>query len=151
VTHLLQRTVVLRRPLAEVFEFFCRAENLARITPPEVGFTLLTPTPIEMRAGARIDYRLRMKGVPMSWRTHITDWSPPHSFVDEQERGPYRLWRHTHSFTAIPGGTRMDDRVEYALPLGALGDLADVVFVRRQLKRIFDYRSQQITRIFPDS
>lgn len=145
--HVLQREIELPKPVEEVFPFFGDAGNLARITPPELRFRILTPLPIEMREGAEIAYRLQLFGVPFRWRTRITAWEPGVRFVDEQERGPYRLWRHTHTFAATPRGTHMVDRVEYALPLAPLGDLALPV-VRRQLDRIFDYRAETIRELF---
>ena len=142
-----------RLPLApeELFPFFGDAANLARITPPELGFAFETPLPIDMRAGAEIAYRLRLWGVPFRWRTRIAAWDPPHGFVDEQVSGPYRLWRHTHTFRrAGDGGTIMLDRVEYALPLAPVGELAHFA-VRRQLDRIFDYRRDVVAQLFGGS
>jgi ligand-binding SRPBCC domain-containing protein len=132
---------------AEVFPFFGDAENLERITPSWLRFRVVTPKPIEMRAGALIEYRLRLHGVPLRWLTRIDVWEPPHRFVDRQLRGPYRVWRHEHTFTPAGGGrTLMRDRVEYSLPLGPLGLVADLVLVRRDLRRIFDHRAESVAR-----
>jgi ligand-binding SRPBCC domain-containing protein len=132
---------------AEVFPFFADAGNLERITPEWLGFRVVTPRPIEMRAGTLIEYRLRLHGLPFRWLTRIDVWEPPHRFVDRQLRGPYRDWRHEHTFAAGgPGGTLMRDRVEYSLPLGPLGRLADAVLVRRDLARIFDHRAGSVAR-----
>jgi ligand-binding SRPBCC domain-containing protein len=128
------------RPLAEVFAFFERPENLAKITPETLGFVILTPLPIEMRAGTLIDYTIKVMGFRLRWRTLISSYDPPHAFVDEQLKGPYTLWHHTHRFRAVEGGTMISDEVKYALPLGLLGRLAHALFVRRQLKGIFAYR-----------
>ena len=146
--HVLSREQRLPLAPSELFPFFADAGNLARVTPPELAFAFETELPIEMRVGAEIRYRLRLWGVPFHWRTRIAAWDPPQGFVDEQVRGPYRFWRHTHSFRAAPGGgTIMLDRVEYALPFAPFGELAHFL-VRRQLERIFDYRSDAIAAQF---
>lgn len=147
--HLLQRTQLVPRPRREVFAFFADAHNLERITPPSLHFRILTPDPIALGAGARIDYRLSLFGVPFGWTTLIEAYEPGERFVDTQVAGPYRRWRHTHLFEDAPGGTLMRDRVEYELPLGPLGDLAHGLLVRRQLDAIFDHRREVIARLFP--
>ena len=147
--HRLERTVRLARPLDEVFAFFGDAANLEAITPAFLRFRILTPLPIEMRAGARIEYALSLFGVPLRWDTRITEWRPGERFVDEQESGPYALWRHTHEFEAQGGATIVRDRVEYALPLGPLGRAARALFVARALDRIFDFRGAAILARFP--
>ena len=146
--YVLERSQFVPRPRGEVFPFFADAANLERLTPPFLGFTILTPQPIEMRPGARIDYRIRLNGIPMTWQTEITEFVPGERFVDVQLRGPYKLWRHTHTFTDTLGGTELGDRVEYELPLGPLGRLAHRAFVHRQLKTIFDYRAQVMRDLF---
>lgn len=146
--HRLERSQLIPRPRDEVFAFFADASNLEAITPPFLRFRILSPLPIEMRQGARIDYALSLAGMPLKWRTRITEWEPGVRFVDEQESGPYRLWRHTHRFEDQGGATRMHDLVEYAEPLGALGWVAHVLFVERALDRIFDYRREGIRRRF---
>ncbi|WP_419163989.1 SRPBCC family protein [Candidatus Palauibacter sp.] len=133
------------RPLGRTFEFFSDAHHLERITPPFVGFRILTPPPIEMRKGTQIDYRLRLRGVPLRWRSEMTRWDPPHGFVDEQRRGPYRKWIHEHCFREEDGGTRVEDHVTYAVPGGAL---VDRWFVRPDLDRIFEYRRHAIAELF---
>ena len=133
-----------RRP-DEVFDFYADAFNLERLTPAWLRFRVLTPPPIVMAAGVEIDYRLRLRGLPMGWRSRITEWAPPHRFVDEQVRGPYRRWVHTHTFTAQDGGTLVVDRVEYGM-LG--GWLADRLLVRRDLRRIFAYRQERLAEVF---
>jgi len=145
--HLLERTQRLSRPPDEVFPFFADALNLERITPTWLGFSVVTPEPIEMRAGTLIDYRLRFHGSALSWHTEIALWDPPRRFVDVQLAGPYRVWHHTHTFEPDCDGTVMHDVVRYGLPLGPLGELARMVFVRRDLDRIFDFRQQEVARI----
>ena len=130
----------------QVFAFFAEAQNLEQITPPELRFRIASPTPIEIAAGTRIDYRLSLFGLPFTWRSLISRWEPPHAFVDEQIQGPYALWHHTHTFTAIDGGTVINDRVLYRLPLWPLGEIALPV-VKLQLKRIFGYRQQPISNL----
>jgi ligand-binding SRPBCC domain-containing protein len=143
LTYRFHRELTLPLPRSAVFDFFSRAENLERITPPWLRFRTLTPSPIELRKGARIAYALRLRGLPLRWLTEIAEWDPPHRFVDIQLRGPYRLWRHTHTFEDAPGGARIVDDVEYALPLGWLGALAHP-FVERDIRQIFDYRTQAV-------
>lgn len=146
-THTLQCEHHVGAAAEEVFAFFADALNLQRITPPWLGFRVLSPAPITMAPGARIEYRLRLHGLPLRWLTQISEWEPPRRFVDVQLRGPYRLWQHTHSFEPEAGGVRVRDTVRYALPLGPLGELANAAFVRRDLARIFDYRQQAVARI----
>lgn len=142
----------LPRPLEEVFPFFAEAHNLERITPPWLRFQVLGEGPIAMAVGSRIDYRLRLRGLPMRWQSEITRWDPPHAFVDEQRRGPYRLWRHEHTFEASDGGTLACDRVTYAVPGGpGLELLVDALLVGPDVRRIFRYRQQALARLFPTS
>ncbi|HVY39257.1 MAG TPA: SRPBCC family protein [Polyangia bacterium] len=147
--HVLERETIIPAPVERVFPFFADARNLERITPDALKFRILTEGPIEMRAGAVIDYRLSLSGLPFRWRTIIEVWDPPRRFVDVQAKGPYKLWRHTHSFEALPDGTtRMRDRVEYALPFGPLGRLVRRLFVGRQLDAIFGFRQKVISDVF---
>ena len=145
--HQLSRTQLLARPRSEVFALFSDASNLEALTPPFLHFRILTPMPIEMRADARLDYQLSLFGVPVRWRTRITDWQPGRRFVDEQESGPYALWRHTHEFEERGASTLMRDVVDYSEPLGPIGTVAHVLFVRRTLDRIFDFRRDAIVRL----
>ena len=135
----------LPQPPEEIFPFFAEARNLQRITPPWLKFEVLTAAPILMRTGTLIDYRLKVHGVPLRWRTEIAEWVPPHRFVDTQVRGPYRLWYHTHTFEARDGGTLCGDRVRYRAPGGGL---IHWLFVRRDVERIFAYRQERLVAIF---
>jgi ligand-binding SRPBCC domain-containing protein len=144
-THIFVTELWLPAPREHVFPFFADARNLEIITPPWLNFNVLTPGHIEMRVGAVIDYRLRVHGLPVRWRTEITGWDPPHSFNDEQRRGPYRRWSHTHTFLDKDGGTLCRDEVVYAVPGGAL---ANWIFVRHDVKKIFAYRAMVLKKQF---
>jgi ligand-binding SRPBCC domain-containing protein len=146
----LEREQILPGTPADVFPFFADALNLERITPPWLGFRVVTPGTIEMGPGTLIEYRLRLHRVPVRWLTRIELWEPPLRFVDAQVRGPYRVWRHEHRFEAAPGGagTLMRDTIDYDLPLGPLGGLAHALLVRRDLRRIFDYREASVAAYF---
>jgi ligand-binding SRPBCC domain-containing protein len=143
--HRLTTSLLVARPLDETFAFFADAANLQRITPPWLDFRIVTPLPVEMREGAVIDYRIRMRGLPMQWRSAITLWAPPYRFIDEQVKGPYRSWRHTHGFREVPGGTEVSDTVDYLVPGGPL---VNALFVRRELDAIFRHRQQATLDVF---
>ena len=136
------------RPREEVFVFFSDARNLDAITPPWVRFRMETAAPVAMKVGALIDYKLRVRGFPIRWRTKITEWDPPVRFVDEQLRGPYRLWIHEHEFEPRDGGTLVRDRVRYAVPFDFL---VHRLFVDRDVARIFAYRTEHLRRRFGPS
>lgn len=145
--HILTRTITLDRPIAEAFAFFADACNLELITPPELGFHIISPQPIDIKQGTLIDYRLKLHGIPIKWRTEISVWEPPFRFVDRQLRGPYSQWIHTHNFTEIgPYTTKIDDEVRYRLPLEPLGDIAHFI-VAGQLKYIFDHRQKIVAEL----
>jgi len=126
---------------ARVFAFFADAGHLDRLTPPWLRFRIDTPLPVAMGPGAVIDYRLRVHGIPLRWRSEITEWDPPHRFVDEQRRGPYRWWIHTHTVTPGPDGAEVEDSIDYQ-PIG--GALVHAAFVGRDLRRIFRYRERAL-------
>jgi ligand-binding SRPBCC domain-containing protein len=135
--YLLTTRTWLPLPADRVFAFFSDAGNLDRLTPSWLRLRVETALPIAMGPGSFIDYKLRLHGLPLRWRTEITEWNPPHGFVDEQRRGPYRWWIHTHAFTDVDGGTEMTDIVDYQ-PRG--GSLLHGLLVRPDLVRIFRYR-----------
>jgi ligand-binding SRPBCC domain-containing protein len=142
----LERRVHVDRPLDEVFEFFSNAANLERLTPGWLRFEIVTPQPIEMKVGALIDYRLTWRHIiPMRWRSEITVWDPPHRFVDEQRRGPYRQWIHEHAFEVEGDGTAVIDRVRYGVPGGWL---VQKLAVGRDVEAIFAHRTKALKEIF---
>jgi ligand-binding SRPBCC domain-containing protein len=143
---LLRAEAFIPLPRERVFPFFAAAENLERITPPELRFRIVTPLPVEMRRGALIHYRLSLDGIPFGWRTEITEWDPPSAFTDTQLRGPYHTWIHRHTFEEVAGGTFMRDEVRWRVPLWPLGAVA-VPFVRARVARIFRYRQETIGRL----
>lgn len=145
--HELRSELTLPLPRDEVFAFFAKAENLQKITPDALGFAILTPLPIEMRQDVTIDYKIKLHGVPMRWRTLIPVWNPPHEFVDEQIKGPYKSWIHRHTFAELgPRETRMTDYVRYELPFTPLGDLA-YPLIKRQVAGIFAHRNAVIPKL----
>ena len=149
--HLLERSQWVGRPVDEVFNFFSSETNLERLTPPWLRFHVVGKSTPSIETGTLIDYRLRISGIPVKWRTQIESWEPGKRFVDRQLYGPYRKWHHTHTFEAESGGTRMNDRVIFQLPLGRLGDILASWKVKRQVKEIFDFRKEEIDRIFANS
>jgi ligand-binding SRPBCC domain-containing protein len=145
--HILERITRIPGPIAEVFPFFADARNLVRITPPHMGFHIVSEHSLEMRQNLMIEYKLCIAGLPLRWRSLISEWNPPHCFVDEQIQGPYAQWIHRHEFKADGEDTVMTDVVRYRLPFGILGHMA-LPFVKAQLRDIFDYRESAIRRAF---
>ena len=146
--YILERKQIIKRPREKVFAFFADAGNLERITPPELNFKILSPQPIDIKKGALIDYRLKLRGISVPWKTEITEWNPPHSFVDTALKSPYQQWIHLHKFTVSVGGeTIMEDIMRYRLPFEPFGDLTHF-FVKKELNYIFDYRYKAIEEIF---
>jgi hypothetical protein len=143
----LETEIWLPRPPEEVFRFFADAANLELLTPPWLNFAIITPAPIEMRAGTLIDYRLRLHGIPIRWQSEITVWEPHERFIDEQRRGPYRLWIHEHRFRPEGRGTMVGDRVQYAVPGGRL---INYFIVAPDTKRIFEYRHKKLAQVFSE-
>src|SRR4051794_65003 len=147
--HTLRREQRLEAPPETVFPFFADPRNLEAITPPLLGFRLLTPDPITMGVGTFLQYAMRIHGVPVRWDTLIQEWDPPHRFVDVQVRGPYRLWHHTHELLALDDGsaTLMRDTVRYAIGFGVAGEIARRTVVRRDLEAIFEFRAERVPEL----
>ena len=145
----LQRRQFIPASRARVFAFFSKPENLSFLTPPGLGFHILTPIPDKMKEGALIDYTIRVAGLPVRWTTIVTHFDPPARFVDVQLKGPYSYWHHTHEFTAVNGGTQMTDTVHYGVPTGIFGKFIRELFIKQQLERIFDYRADRLKQIVP--
>ena len=146
--YVLERETTVPAPRDEVFAFFADPRNLAELTPKEMRFRIRETDELPMRAGFRIAYTIRIFGLPVRWLTVIEEFDPPDGFTDVQAKGPYREWRHEHSFEDRGEETLMRDRVRYELPFGILGSIAHRLFVKRQLKRIFDYRTRRIRKLF---
>lgn len=136
--------LIIEMPQEEVFSFFSNAYNLTEISPPWLNFQVLNPPPIIMGVGTRIDYQLKLHGIPMRVQCEITSWHPPYAFVDEQRKGPYRGWVHTHTFVETEIGTIIGDEVEYAVPGG---DLVNRLFIRPDIEKIFEYRTQKLQEL----
>ena len=133
-----------------VFSFFSSPENLKVLTPPRLGFKILTPSPINMSKGCIIDYLIYLMGIPVHWRSIITDYDPPYMFIDQQIKGPYTLWHHKHSFREIKNGVEIRDRVVYSIPVGWMGRLLHKFWIKKDLENIFSYRKNIIAGLFVD-
>lgn len=144
-TFRLRKQIWLPQPREKVFGFFSDPQNLDRLTPQWLKFKILTATPLVMAPGTLLDYRLRLRGIPIRWRSEITAWEPPGRFVDKQIRGPYSLWVHEHLFETKDNGTLVTDNVEYAVPAGKL---VQQLLVAPDLERIFDYRHRMLRNLF---
>lgn len=147
-TYRLEREQWLPREPEEMYSFFSRPENLQLITPSWLDFRMVT-APKALAVGSLIRYRLRWHGVPIRWTTEISEWNPPHGFVDRAVSGPYALWNHEHWFEAKGGGTMMRDRVSYGLPLGWAGMVAHWLLLKRDMERLFSFRTEAMRRLFP--
>ena len=147
-TYQLQSELWLPQPRREVFKFFADPRNLERLTPRWLRFEILTPADVKIAKGTLLDYRLRLRGIPLRWQSEIAVWEPPHRFVDRQTKGPYSLWVHEHTFAESRNGTIVGDRVEYAVPGGAL---VHKFLVAPDLEKIFQYRHKVLGEIFPPS
>jgi len=139
--------MILSAGIDEVFKFFSNAQNLERITPKELCFRIITPQPIDIGQDTLIDYHLRLYAIPFRWRTQITIWEPPNRFLDEQIRGPFTIWAHTHRFFDLQEGTKIFDQVKYRLPCWPVGEFF-YPLISAQIQRIFSFRQQTIKQIF---
>ncbi len=146
--HILEKKTVIRRSRSELFDFFSNAGNLNLITPPELGFRIITTLPLEMKEGALIEYVIRLNGIPFKWKTEITKWDPPNSFTDTQLKGPYRMWVHEHIFEDKGDTTLMTDIVRYLSPGGPFEIIPHKLFVERKVREIFDFREKRFNEIF---
>jgi hypothetical protein len=147
-THTLRCEMLVYQPIEETFAVFEDAHNLSKLTPSWLNFRVITPGRIKMRRGTEISYRIKWLGLPMHWKTLISAYEAPFLFVDQQEEGPYALWRHRHSFNSTDEGTVVRDQVDYALPFGPLGEVAHRAVVRRQLLSIFHFRQRELSKLF---
>ena len=147
----LESNQFINKPIEEVFQFFSKPENLSVITPAKLGFKILSPNPIKMEVGRLIDYNIYLMGIPIHWRTLITDYEPPNMFVDQQIKGPYTMWHHTHTFHKVKGGVEIKDRVVYSIPFGFLGRLLNYLWIKRDLNNIFLHRKKVIDKLFENN
>ena len=144
-TYWLRKTIWLPQPRAKVFEFFSNPGNLDRLTPEWLNFAILTPASSKMNQGALLDYRLRIRGIPIRWQSEIAVWEPPRRFVDRQTKGPYSIWTHEHTFDERDNGTLVGDNVEYAVPGGRI---VQKFLVAPDIERIFDHRHKMLDELF---
>ena len=139
----------VKTDMATCWDFFSDPKNLSKITPQSMGFIVRTELPDKMYEGLMIEYTVSpMLGIPMNWITEIKTVKNHSFFVDEQRKGPYRIWHHEHHFKEVEGGVEMTDIVSYELPLGFLGRLMHPILVKNKLKEIFDYRRQKVDELF---
>jgi len=149
--YLLEKHQFISKSKSEVFDFFKTPENLEKITPKKLSFKIITPLPIVMRKGTLIEYKIKILGIPIYWRTLINKYNPPNTFRDTQLNGPYEIWDHTHIFKECKNGTMMIDRIVYSIPYSFIGRLANFIWVKRELKNIFNYRYKIIEEIFKEN
>ena len=133
--------------IEDVFNFFSNPENLKNITPNSLSFKIITPKPINMSKGILLDYTIKLFRFSVHWRTYISDYDPPNYFVDQQIKGPYTFWHHTHIFKKVKGGVEIIDKIKYSVPLGCLGRIINKIWIRNDLNKIFDYRKKMINKI----
>lgn len=148
--HILNKETVINESIEKVFDFFSKAENLNLITPPELGFKIITELPFDMKKGAKIDYKIKLNGFPFNWKTEITKWEPPFCFEDTQIKGPYKIWIHLHTFSENNGKTIMKDNVKYLSPGGMLEFIPHNLIVKNKVESIFNYREKVFRDLFPN-
>jgi len=146
--HSLTKTTTINRPIQEVFDFFSKAENLNKITPPDLQFKILSPLPILIKKGALIDYKIKINGIPFIWRTEISEWELNKRFIDRQVKGPYKIWIHEHSFEERNGITYMTDYVQFLSPGWILEPIINKLFIEKKVKGIFEYREKILADLF---
>jgi len=149
-TYKLERTQIIAATLEKTWDFFSSPENLDKLTPANMRFDILTKRPLpRMYEGQILEYKVRpVLGIPLYWRTKITEVRPMKFFIDNQTNGPYNLWRHKHTFEEHRDGVKMKDHVTYSLPMGILGSLVHKFYVQKRLEEIFDYRYKVVDQIF---
>jgi ligand-binding SRPBCC domain-containing protein len=147
----LKTVTIINRPLSEVFDYFSKAENLNSLTPPELNFSILTPLPIEMYSGRLIDYKIELMGISFKWKTEITEWVPNQKFVDQQLKGPYKIWHHQHIFKDLGDKTEMTDIITYQSIGWIFAPFIHWLFVDQKVKEIFAYREKVLNEIFGQS
>ncbi|MEO8665914.1 MAG: SRPBCC family protein [Ignavibacteria bacterium] len=146
--HIAQRKTLINKNITKVFDFFSKAENLDLLTPPHLGFKIISKLPLEMKVGTLIDYRLKLNGIPFRWQSIISRWDPPYLFEDKQLTGPYKVWIHEHKFEDKDGSTLMTDTIEYLSPGGIFEFIPHALFVKKKLSEILDYREKTLNEIF---
>ena len=146
-------TIIIPRPLEEVWDFFSRPENLNEMTPGHISFNILSPIEgLEMYPGMIIQYQISpILNIPMNWVTEITQIRKHEFFIDDQRVGPYALWHHQHHFKAVEGGTEMTDILHYQVPFGLIGSIANWLFVERMVEEIFKHREVAVEKLFPST
>lgn len=146
--HIYTEETIINRPIDEVFEFFSKAENLNLLTPTFLKFKILTPLPIAMGVGTLIDYKISLNGIPFTWKTKISTWKKNEVFVDEQLRGPYKVWIHEHKFEVVDSGVKMTDTVQYLSPGWIVEPIINKLYIEKKVKEIFEFRKKVLLQYF---
>jgi ligand-binding SRPBCC domain-containing protein len=146
--HVYNQVTYINRPLSEVFEFFSKAENLNKLTPPILEFKIITPLPIKMEKGTFIDYKIKLNGISFKWKTQITAWENNRRFIDTQIKGPYKIWIHEHLFEEENGQVKMTDTVQYLSPGWFLEPIINKLYISKKVEEIFAYRTIELDKLF---